>query len=240
MAGGLLKLAPVAEILAASILMVPLCSFFIFNYLADPVRNFRNPRYRRAVQRDGGRFAFTKFLGLWHGVQAKDVTLDMVKKMASDYGIIWSRLRFLRDKYGDEGILRASAENRLEELTRDHPSDPYIEIAVRIAPMLILQYALAGKDSNEIGSELISSLYHAVITNDCNEQAEFAPVVPHIPIINPGSGLPTIAGPGTIDVAGNSWGHGPGMEEINPGSGLPTVAGPGSIDVAGNNWGSGF
>ncbi|MBU9552609.1 hypothetical protein [Burkholderia multivorans] len=243
-AGGLLKLAPSAELLVAMILTIPLCSFFILKSLADPVRNFNSSRYKQALLRDGGRFAFTRFLGIWHGVQAKDVTLDMVKKMANDYEIILSRVNFLRDTYSDKGILRASIESRLDELTRDHESEPYIEIATRIAPALIFQYALAIENREEIGDELIYDFYSASIASSENQIPELVPLIPHspgqVPTINPGSGLPTLAGAGTVDIAGNNWGHGPGVGEINPGSGLPTVAGPGSIDVAGNSWGSGF
>jgi hypothetical protein len=71
-------------------------------------------------------------------------------------------------------------------------------------------------------------------------------------VINPGTGLPTVGGVGTPDVAGNTWGSYDGTSSstcddhmfpeaaINPGTGLPTIAGSGSPDVAGNAWGSGF
>ncbi|MBK4733033.1 hypothetical protein [Noviherbaspirillum pedocola] len=71
-------------------------------------------------------------------------------------------------------------------------------------------------------------------------------------VINPSTGLPTVGGVGTPDLAGTTWGTYDGTSSsicddntfpetaINPGTGLPTIAGIGSPDVAGNAWGSGF
>lgn len=220
--------------LVLAIAFAPLASYVILKWALK-----EGTPSSAAMRRDGGRFAFLKLIDAYHGVKPGDVTFELVGHMARQYELIGSLAVVVLAGREPEELDTALKRGRLEDLLPDEAR--HLKDRMTAGEQQCFQSLVASIISTVLGRGLAPSGVQQVsaVRPQWSGNAEIADADGHWepPVLNPATGLPTVAGIGSPDVAGNTYGT---MSNVlNPGSGLPTVAGAGSPDVGGNDWGSG-
>jgi hypothetical protein len=175
---------------------LPLC-YAVFTVLEKTLLKAITKKRNAEEDRDRGRYAFTKILGERLGLKPEEVTLDVVRKMAADFGILVLFGRNLTEEAKADLMTRAY---KIEDLTK--------RLDFVCAQLVETQHLQpAPKKSAPAATNFAPQTSHrpstAAVATAAYDDEDGSP----FPSVNTMTGLPMIQGT-PFDVGGNVFGQG--------------------------------